>query len=90
MKKLVMECDKSLMLGKYFAEQDLAKCRKELKECKKELKDTNDSYWSLVGKLAKCEKERNEERRAKLQAEYKAECHEMQLAEHTTTNLGID
>ena len=75
------------MFDKYSAEQDLAKCRKELKECKDRLKETNDSYWSLVGKLAKCEKERDEECRAKIQAEYKAECYAMQLAEYTTTDL---
>ena len=72
MDKLVEGCDKSLMLDKYFAEQDLAKCKKELKECKGNLKETNDSYWILVGKLARCKKERDEERRARTQAEYKA------------------
>ena len=38
-------------------------------------------YWDLARKLAKCERERDEERRAREQAEYDGEYYAKELAE---------
>ena len=46
-----------------------------------ECEELGGRYWDVMKKLAKCEKERDEERRAREQAEYDAEYFAKELAE---------
>ena len=59
------------------------KCELEMSKCKMklmELEESSDRYWNIVKKLAICEKERDEERRARERAEYDAEYYAKELA----------
>ena len=54
----------------------MSKCKMKLME----LEESSDRYWNIVKKLAICEKERDEERRARERAEYDAEYYAKELA----------
>ena len=59
------------------------KCELEMSKCKMklmELEESSDRYWNIVKKLAICEKERDEERRARERAQYDAEYYAKELA----------
>ena len=53
----------------------------ELGICEMERDELSGRYWDLVRKLAKCEKERDEERRAREEAEYDNEYYARELNE---------
>ena len=61
--------------------EDLASIFMEVLSENSELREESNRYWDLVKKLAKCEKERDEERNVREQAEYDAEYYAKELKE---------
>ena len=67
------------------------KCELEMSKCKMklmELEESSDRYWNIMKKLAICEKECDEERRAREQAECDAEYYAKELAKRRQEDEG--
>ena len=73
-----------LVNSKMKCELEMAKCKMKLME----LEESSDRYWNIMKKLAICEKERDEERRAREQAKYDAEYYAKELAKQRKEDEG--